>query len=160
MTPRSLFLALPALLLAACSGAAPSISYKPLNKMVKATGEEVSVDLSAPNAIDTLGNWVVNDVPSAAVMTCTQNTALCDDAVVLLKSYRIPYTIESISAESDKIVLIYDRITETPCNERTYGCPQALNAFNMVDDLRKVVRPNPVDYPTADRFLNGAGKTE
>ena len=83
-------------------------------------------------------------------ITCDK---VCGEAVATLKAYRVPFTIESITGSSDRMTFVYDRISQKPCDKRYYGCPQALNSLRMVDDLRRVVRPSPLDYPSASRFV-------
>lgn len=128
-----------------------SIRYIGLQHMVRAKTQRIAIDLAAPGAVDKANEWVVNDVPSAAVLTCTANSPVCGEATQLLNAYRIPYAVESVTSPTDRLTLTYDRISERPCDVRAYGCPQASNALRMVDDPRRIVRPSTLDYPTAER---------
>ena len=140
-------------MLGACHGNESTIHYTGLHHMVRSQSESAVLDLAAPGAINMASEWIVNDVPSAAVVTCTVNSPICGEAVAMLKAYRVPFTIESITGSSDRMTFVYDRISQKPCDKRYYGCPQALNSLRMVDDLRRVVRPSPLDYPSASRFV-------
>lgn len=150
---RSLLPLAAVIALSACSRGAGPEMYKGVHQMVNATTEEVTLDLDSPEAIGTLNQWMLNDVPSMAMLVCAPESIPCDEAIILLKSYRVPYTIESINSASNRILMMYDRITEAPCNKYAKGCTQALNAYIMINDPRTVVRPNPVDYPSAMRFI-------
>jgi len=121
--------------------------------MVSSSSEDVAIDLTPPGALDSLAHWIAEDIPSSAIVSCSYHNSLCEEAMTILQSYRIPFSIENMRGDTDNVMLIYNRVKERPCSAQLYGCTQAHNALRMIKDLRKVAHPATLDYPSAERFI-------
>ena len=114
--------------------------------------ESVSIDLGQRNALAALVNSLNSAEPSRAILTCS-NTLVCGRAETLLKSYDVPYEVQTGTTNS--VALVSDNITARDCDNRfvsnhnnpynlnhtTFGCSMAMNQAMMVRDKRQFTDP-------------------
>jgi hypothetical protein len=130
--------------------------------LLDASSERVSLSLSDESAIEDLTDWINNDVPTRADLTCVRGQAVCSKAVNVLSSFGVPHKFVTNGTSGKDVTLIYDRVVARDCNEFMnanknsrfiFGCAVSANMLHMVSDHQQFIKPNLVGLHDASRGM-------
>jgi hypothetical protein len=155
-TSLMLFTSLAALSLAGCSDM-PQQAYSDRGtpeSLLDVSSEIVTVELTSPDSLSELSDWVEGDQPTRAEIRCVEGDVLCDQAEETLSLYDVEY--EWVPAQVSEINLVYERVIAHDCENRyidnrinpynlnhpSFGCSNASNMVQMVSDRRQFVSPS------------------
>ncbi|MDP2815600.1 MAG: hypothetical protein Q8O19_02845 [Rectinemataceae bacterium] len=159
--------------LTACN--APSGAYVSRGQpesLLDYSSERVSLSLSSPKLEEELMEWVGNDRPSRAEISCTDSAPGCGHAKDILNKFGISY--KTVPGNKESVALIYEKIVARDCESRyvdnntqfgslrlnhpTFGCSTAANMVQMVGNRKQFTNPPLQDAQDAERSAKVFGK--
>lgn len=169
---KLLLLASSVSLLAACSEIPPEAYFDrgSPESLLDVSSEVVNISLASSNALGDISGWLENSQPVEAEVKCTEGNNSCIRALELLESYDVPITY--IPAESNNVVLIYERVVARDCESRfisnhinpynlnhpTFGCSIAANMVQHVSDRQQFTNPELLDFHDAEKAVQNVYK--
>jgi type IV pilus biogenesis protein CpaD/CtpE len=156
-------------LVAACSKI-PNEAYSERGtpqSLLDVSSEMVNVEISSEASIDEIKDWIEQDQPSRAVVSCANGDVLCGSAADVLDVYGVDYE-EQVSDYSE-VSLVYERIIARDCNNTyidnrinpynlnhpSFGCSTASNIVQMVTNRQEFVNPSLLGYVDGRSALRG-----
>lgn len=156
-------------LVAACSKI-PNEAYSERGtpqSLLDVSSEMVNVELSSEASIDEIRDWIEQDQPSRAVISCANGDVLCGSAADVLDVYGVDY--EEQSSDYSEVNLVYERIIARDCdnsyvdnrinpynlNHPAFGCSMASNMVQMVTNRQEFVNPTLLGYVDGRSALRG-----
>ena len=113
--------------------------------LLSSSSENVSFALTNSASIDAVLNWIADDKPTQANISCSENDMICLDTQKELRSRSVPVRIFKSADAVNSVELIYERITARNCSHGL-GCSMSVNSLNMVADRSYFIRP-PISDP-------------
>jgi len=137
--------------------------------LLDASSEVVNLKITSAASVQEITNWINKDQPTRAELSCTDNEALCQKVQNVLRQFGVP--VQHTSASSNNVALIYERVLARDCENRyidntvnpynlnhpSFGCSVAVNIVQMVSDKRQFTNPPLMDYPDAEKTVQGYG---
>ncbi len=131
--------------------------------LIDASGERVNLSLAGDNATNELANWVGNDQPTRAEISCDPFSEKCKKAEAVLRQFGV--SIKHVSRGTSDVVLIYERMSARDCDNRfvsnhynplnlnhpTFGCSTAVNMLQQISNRKQLVSPSTLDPQDAER---------
>ena len=115
--------------------------------LIDYTKEKVSFSLEKENSLVDLNDWIVNDMPSNALLSCSKSDKSCKEASLILEKSSIPF--KYLEDNKKSVTLVYNKITTRDCsysNKKSgnylLGCATSYNMIGMISDYRQFVNPN------------------
>jgi hypothetical protein len=127
------------------------------------SSERVSFSITTKNAVNDINDWIDNDHPNRADLTCNQSEPTCNKIISILKSFSIPYRLMLEKSPNKELTLIYDRISVRDCsvmetennimNKNILGCSVASNMLQMISDQQQFVKPDYLGLHDASKAM-------
>jgi hypothetical protein len=128
------------------------------------SSEVVTFDVNADTGITDMTNWINQDQPSRAELSCDQASASCNQAQQALNQFGVP--VSFASSGQNVVTLYYDRVVARDCENRfidnsvnpynlthpTLGCSLASNMVQQITDKRQITSPTLLDYQDGERI--------
>lgn len=128
------------------------------------SSEVVTFDVNTDTGVSDMTNWINQDQPSRAELSCDQASAGCNQAQQALNQFGVP-VVFAPSAENT-VTLYYDRVVARDCENRfidnsinpynlnypTHGCSIASNMVQQITDKRQITSPTLLDYQDGERI--------
>lgn len=127
--------------------------------LIRTSSENVSFDITNDTSIDSISDWIHEDMPSQAVLSCTEGDMLCADVIRLLDEHQIPFTTADAPQGSASINFTYNRVSAVDCAPQGFGCSASVNAVQMVTNREDFVNPPLSDYPDAEKMVRSYNKS-
>lgn len=134
-------------LTSACSLSRSKASLSMEDLLVNAA-EVVSFGISDTASVHTIGNWVSDDVPTHATISCPSKNNSCSEVMKLLQTKHIAVEEEEVDG-TDKVTLSYDHITTRECPVHAFGCSVSINAVHMVHTPEQILNPTHLSHQDA-----------
>lgn len=155
------------LLLSACAtqgtnvrGSDSSRTISP-TKLLDSSAERINIDLQSEGSTNQLTDWIENDQPSKAEISCFDAFKTCMDAKKILTSYGIPFSVAHNEDKQGNVTLIYERVVAKDCLDRTdsagntiTGCAVSTNILHMISNHKQIIQPSLSDLPRASDFVD------
>lgn len=133
------------------------------------SSEVVNVRLDSPASLGELTNWIDQDQPSRAELSCMQGDPLCSQAEETLAQFGVP--AQMLPSPDNSVTLYYERVLARDCENRyidnrinpynlnhpTFGCSTAANMVQMISDKRQITAPNLTDYADGEKAVQTYG---
>lgn len=140
---RTCFLVLSVLFLASACSLSRSKQALSMEDLLVNAAEVVSFAISDTASVHTIGNWISDDIPNRASISCPSKSSSCSEVMAILQTRHIIVDEEDIDG-TDKVTLSYDHVTTRECPLYAFGCSVSINALHMVHDHNQVLNPAPL----------------
>ena len=132
--------------------------------------EVVNIPLTSPGAVAEITDWVNQDQPTRAELTCMETDKVCADVQQVLEQFGVP--VQFTAAADSNASLVYERVLARDCQNRfvdnsinpynlnhpTFGCSVSSNTLQMVSDKQQFTHPALLDYSDAVKPLQAYDK--
>lgn len=116
--------------------------------------EKVSFSIQNTATLTQIEKWIQYDYPTAAELSCEDDLYSCEQAKEMLEDYDILYRKIDPTTPTNRMALIYDRITASDCATEDLGCSVTANSLQMTSDYRQYTHPALSDSPSAARAVD------
>lgn len=134
--------------------------------LLDSSAEQINIDLANDSSVDQLKDWLENDQPSRAELSCFEGYKNCMDARKVLASYNVPFSLSQADNKHGQVVLVYERIVARDCLDKVdthgntqTGCANSSNILHMISNHRQIIQPALSDLPRAADYVN-SGNSE
>jgi hypothetical protein len=118
--------------------------------LLNSSTEDVSFDLVNNESIGSISQWINDDRPTEARLTCNVKNKLCSQTQQVFKKKLIPFKVEKPEeGATESVKLLYERVAARDCNPRLLGCSVSVNTLQMVTDHTTFIRPSLSDQQDA-----------
>lgn len=156
MTQPRFYLAVSLALLASACSNIPDSAYSNRGtpeSLLDLSSEVVNVNVEDASGIGELSQWINQQAPTRAELTCGASTRQCARAREVLKQFGVPYKERQDGSAS--VALYYERLEARDCENRfvdnsinpynlnhpSFGCSVAANMVQMVSNRKQFVAP-------------------
>jgi hypothetical protein len=139
---------------AACSHIPDNAYYNPGSpeEQFDASKESVSIPLTSQDSIGELSDWLNNDQPSFAYITCDGLSETCAQAERILNQYAVPIrsggmpgavelVYEDLEARDCHHSFVSNHINPYNLHHPSFGCSLRSNTIQMVSDRKQLMNP-------------------
>ena len=152
--------------LSACSGAnLNDDAFAPkgnVDAILSASSEKVKFSVEDELALQSLEDWIREDAPTRAVVSCIDSGDTCSAVRSVLKDNQVSFNL--VDGDSYQVELVYERVVAKPCNPQfrsnhnnsdnlnhpAFGCATSMNVVQMVNDYRQFTNPAESDGVDAE----------
>ncbi len=134
-------------------------------RLLDKTTELLTLSVETREDITDLQQIIRRDKPTRAELSCDESSKICQQIFQLLSAQSIP--TDSSAASTNKVTLVYDRMTARDCNSRfvdntrngdnlnhpALGCSVVANTIQMIGDKRQLSNPSLMDLPDASKAV-------
>jgi hypothetical protein len=157
---RKILLPLLLVSVAGCNTIPPEAYYDRAapESLLDQSSEVVNFELMDAQSVDEMVDWINQDQPSRAELSCDMGGAACSEAEQALNQFGVP--VEMVPGHGNSVTLMYERVLARDCENRyidnsinpynlthpTYGCSIAVNMVQMITDKRQLTSPPLLGY--------------
>ncbi len=139
MTLRPLILMISLLALSTGCTFSRSQTAVSIETLLTNSSEVVSFPISDRASVHTIQNWIGDEAPSYATVSCPTGNPQCAEVTRVLNAQNI--TVDNAAGASDTVTLSYDHPTARNCPPQAFGCSVAANSLQMISNYNQILHP-------------------
>lgn len=114
--------------------------------------EDVSFTISGSESVDSMFEWIIDDKPNSALLSCASGDSLCIGAERVLSDLSVPYRMDVVPGEESSVSLVYNRLLTRDCSNGL-GCAMSTNMIGAITNQSDFTNPALSDYHDAQKAV-------